>query len=238
MSNALKKPLLSVILPTYNERQNIVPLIQTVISTCKKLHVPYEIIHVDDNSPDGTAKTVQQKFKGKSNVKQLVRTKNPGLATAIEQGISLAKGSFILVMDTDFNHDPAVIPQLFKSVQSHDLVIGSRYIRGGGMENKTRALLSKIFNIFVSSLLHHSVSDSLSGFFIIRKKSLQSLDPQRIFYGFGDYFIRLVYFARQKELIIAEVPVFYKNRRFGRSKSQFVKMFLTYTYSVLRLRLT
>ncbi len=231
-----KKSKISIILPTYNERGNIIDLIYSILNYCKNI-AALEIIVVDDNSPDGTADFVRQRFKKRINVKLVVRTENRGLASAIKAGIKKATGNYIVVMDTDFNHDPKELLNMFTKIGAYQLVIGSRYVGGGGMENKLRQWLSYLFNIYLRIILGHGVHDNLSGYFMISRKDLFRLNVDKIFYGFGDYFMRLIFQAHQMNFTICEVPIYYKNRTYGYSKSHFLQMFISYTLSAVYLRL-
>lgn len=224
---------LSIILPTYNESGNIVLLIRELL---KQTENQSQIIVVDDNSPDKTFEVAKKAFSRNTNVHIYKRIQERGLATAILYGIKKSITKKVLVMDTDFNHDPKEILPMLELSQKHDLVIGSRYISSGGMENKVRQWLSYAFNIYLRMLLGHGVKDNLSGFFIMDRKKILNFPTDQIFYGFGDYFIRLIYTAYTKKMKITETPVFYKNRTYGVSKSQFIPMFIEYTKSALKLR--
>ena len=224
---------LSVILPTYNEAGNIIALIKEIASVLKTAKLKGEIIVVDDDSSDGTAKLVVQNYH---KVEVIVRKKDRGLAKSILEGIRKSSGNIVLVMDTDFNHDPKEIPKLVAELNHSDLVIGSRYIKGGGMENRLRYILSYLFNIYIRILLGSPVHDNLSGYFAAKRLAMLRLPQERIFYGFGDYFIRLIYYYHMNKARITEVPVYYKNRSYGVSKSRFLRLFMSYTYYTLKLR--
>jgi dolichol-phosphate mannosyltransferase len=225
----------SIILPTYQERGNIVPLIEAIEANLIGLG-DYEIIVVDDASPDGTADLVQERFGNDACVRLHVRRTERGLATAILCGLQQATGDVLVVMDTDFNHDPDMLPQMVEFLKYYDLIVGSRFVMGGGMEDGTRHLLSFLYNLFVRAVLRTPVQDNLSGFFAIRREKLRMLDLQRICYGYGDYFLRLLHVAWQCGFKILEVPVFYQLRRHGGSKSRFLGMLAGYTISVFKLR--
>lgn len=227
----------SVILPTYNEAGNIIELIELVRKELSLKKISNEIIVVDDNSPDKTGLLVQKYFSKIPEVRAIIRKKEKGLATAIKHGILKAVGEVIVVMDTDFNHDPKLLSRLFNKTRNYDFVIGSRYIKGGGMANKSREKLSYLFNLFVRVVLSSPVHDNLSGFFAIKRKELEKLNLDRIFYGYGDYFIRLIYLAKKNGATFAEVPSFYKDREYGDSKSQFFKMFKDYSITTFKVRL-
>lgn len=226
----------SIILPTYNEAGNIIDLIEVIKSELSKKRISNEIIVVDDNSPDKTGLLVQKYFSKIPDVRAIIRKKDKGLASAIKFGISKAVGEVVAVMDTDFNHDPKLLTKLISKCQTYDFVVGSRYIQGGGMANKTRERLSYLFNVLIRIILSSPVKDNLSGFFAIKRSSLEKLDADKIFYGYGDYFIRLIYLAKLQGNKFTEVPSFYKDREYGESKSQFLVMFRDYLTSTLDLR--
>ena len=243
----------SVVLPTFNERDNIADLIDAIRIELETQPWRYEVLVVDDNSPDGTAElirgyyavaqTASQEWEGplsaQGSVRLVVRTHDKGLAKAIRHGLEVARGATLVVMDTDFNHDPAMIPQMIDLLRYYDLVIGSRFVMHGGMEDATRYWLSFTYNVFIRILFITQIQDNLSGFFAIRRDRLAQLSPlyAKLFYGYGDYFIRLLLVAWQRNWKIIEVPVFYILRRHGSSKTSFWPILRDYTRAVLRLRL-
>jgi dolichol-phosphate mannosyltransferase len=240
----------SVILPTYNERENIGDLVEAIRANLEPLGIHYEVIVVDDSSPDGTAQVVRARFDPEEgcslvaftparSVRLCVRTQDKGLAKSIRHGLEIARGETVVVMDTDFNHDPAMIPQMVDLLRYYDLVIGSRFVMRGGMEDAFRYRMSLFYNVFIRVLFHTQIQDNLSGFFAVRRTRLHELEPLfgRIFHGYGDYFIRLLLVAWRRDWHILEVPVFYILRRHGDSKTGFVRILRDYTVAVLRLRL-
>ena len=245
---------ISVILPTYNERDNICDLVEAIQHQLEPTGSNYEILIVDDNSPDGTAAVVREHFRLGSGhsaplspsrqdageVRLFVRKSDKGLANSIRDGLIWAQGRTLVVMDTDFNHDPAMIPQMVDLLRYYDLVIGSRFVMRGGMEDGARYRMSLFYNLFIRVLFQTQIQDNLSGFFAVRRDRLLQLTPkfQKIFYGYGDYFIRLLLVAWRSNWNILEVPVFYILRRHGDSKTGFWQVFVQYTLAVLKLRLT
>ena len=226
----------SVILPTYYERDNIGDLLNSIESVLCKESWETEILVVDDNSTDGTAVIVREHHAiSPIEVQCHVRTSERGLATAILYGIRKSAGDIIVVMDTDFNHDPAMIPQMVKFLEFYDLVIGSRFVMGGGMEDRQRYYYSLLYNLFIRMLLRLQVQDNLSGFFAIRRQRLFAFNLDEIFNGYGEYFIRLLHAARYQKYRMLEVPVFYILRRHGKSKSRFLRMLKDYTLCAFSL---
>ncbi len=227
----------SIILPTYNEKDNIIELIRAIFATLEPDHLEFEIVVVDDNSPDGTAEIVRQKFGNNGRVKLFERTQERGLATALRYGIERSEGDILVFMDTDFNHDPAIIPQMIKFLEYYDIIIGSRFVMAGGMEDRFRQFSSLIYNYGIRILFGTPVHDNLSGFFSIYREKLETMDLNQIYYGYGDYFIRLLMVAHKRGYRMLEIPVFYRLRMHGHSKTQFLSTFIQYTRALLALRL-
>jgi dolichol-phosphate mannosyltransferase len=246
-------PAVSIVLPTFNERDNIIDLVEAIRHELEPVGIGYEIMVVDDSSPDGTAKAVCDHFdltqhslnewhgwlSGGGQLRVIVRTVDKGLAKSIRHGLEAAHGSTLVVMDTDFNHDPAMIPQMVDLLRYYDLVIGSRFVMRGGMEDSLRYNLSFAYNIFIRALFATQIQDHLSGYFAVRQERLFQLANifDKIFYGYGDYFIRLLTVAWRRNWKILEVPVFYILRRHGDSKTGFWRIFRDYTTAVVRLRI-
>jgi dolichol-phosphate mannosyltransferase len=227
----------SIILPTYKEKDNIVELIQTIFAVMQPLYLDFEVVVVDDNSPDGTAEAVRQHFNNNDQVKLFVRATERGLATAIRYGIAHSDGDILVFMDTDFNHDPTIIPQMIKFLQYYDIIIGSRFVMAGGMQDRFRQFSSQIYNYGIRLLFGTPVHDNLSGFFSIYREKLTALDLDQIYYGYGDYFIRLLMVAHKRGYRMLEIPVFYRLRLHGHSKTQFMSILTQYTRALLALRL-
>jgi dolichol-phosphate mannosyltransferase len=227
------QPRLSVVLPTFNESGNIANLI-TAVRDAAHTTLDLEIVVVDDDSPDGTAEIAAGCG---ANVRVIRRTETRGLATAVRRGIEEAHGEVVVVMDTDFNHQPEMIPQMIDFLRYYDLVTGSRFTVGGGMEEHGRYRLSFLFNFFCRLLLGTKLQDHLSGFFAARRESILALDLDDVFQGYGDYFIRLLVESLARGSTVLEVPVYYPSRSAGESKTKFLRTLLQYTRAVLRLAL-
>ncbi len=226
----------SVVLPTYNESGNIIGLIEEIKKELTAKRISYEIVVVDDDSPDKTGLLAQKYFAKIPDVRVIIRKNARGLASAIRRGIEQSVGDIIVVMDTDFNHEPRLIPRLVEKCGRYDMVVGSRFVKGGGMTNKTRETLSRLFNILIRIILGSPVHDNLSGFFAIKTKELDKINFDQVFWGYGDYFIRLIYFIKKQGNTFFEIPSYYKEREYGSSKSQFLQMFRDYLASTLALR--
>lgn len=227
----------SIILPTYNERENIVELIQAIFATLEPEELAFEVVVVDDNSPDGTAAAVRDRFEGDARVQLYVRTEGRGLATALRYGIDHSSGEILVFMDTDFNHDPAIIPQMIRFLSYYDIIIGSRFVMAGGMEDRFRQYCSLVYNYGIRLLFRTPVHDNLSGFFSIYREKLESMNLDQIYYGYGDYFIRLLMVAHKRGYRMLEIPVFYRLRMHGHSKTQFLATLKQYSQALLILRI-
>lgn len=228
--------MISIIIPTYNEKENSIPLISAIGNACTTNKIDYEIIIIDDNSPDGTGQYIQKKFVEDIRVRCLIRNTERGLGTAILYGITQARGDIIVGMDADFNHPPDLIPSLIKKLKTNDFVVASRFIQGGGMYDKIRYIGTLIFNIVLRHVLGFPSTDNMSGFYAIWKSKLMEINPESIYSGYGDYHLRLVWYAKQGKFRIAEVPVIYGVRVYGKSKSNLILLFFSYLSCALSLR--
>ena len=223
--------LVSVILPCYNESGNIIPLIEAIhveLGFCK-----HQVVVVDDNSPDGTYNLVfEKKF---DYVKSILRTSDPSLAKSIRRGLEEADGDMLVVMDSDFNHQPSYIPQMVKGLEYYDCVSASRFLYGGKMNNRFRHMASWVFNVFVRVLTGKSITDSLYGFFAIHRRVVNKLDFDKIFWGYGDYCIRLMYDLQEQQSTILQIPAVNGDRYAGTGNSNFFKTLFQYTIETFRL---
>ena len=225
---------ISIILPTYNEKENIVRLVETI----KKLNIEqtFEILIIDDNSPDGTYQFSKDKFFNDNNVKIVLRKNIRGLAFSIKEGIEKSLGDHVIVMDTDFTHDPILIKKMISLRSQYEIISGSRYVTGGFMENQLHGKLSYYYNLMLKFILKTKINDNLGGYFLIKRDLLNQLEFDKIFYGYGDYFFRLLYFSKNKNAKIIEIPAVYKQRIYGKSKSNFLAMLFKYFYAAVKLR--
>ncbi len=205
----------TVVMPTYNEKENIAALIRDVLENVKE---DFEIVVVDDDSPDGTWKIVQD-IKDK-RVRLIRRTQEKGLASAIRTGIEYSKGDIIVIMDTDFSHPPSKIPALVAATAKSDIALGSRHSKGGGMEaSKARVILSKMTNLFARMFLGFEIKDYTGGFIAVRKEVFNDIKILNEWGEYGNYCIGFLYTAKKKGYKIVEVPFVYKYRTAGETKT-------------------
>lgn len=226
---------ISIILPTYNEREAIVPLTKQIAKILTIHGYSYEVVVVDDNSPDGTAEAVREMGKKNPNIRTVVRKNNHGLGLSIGDGIRSAEGKIIVGMDADGNHDPRDLPKLINALRGEaKLVVASRFVGEGGMKGWRMGptfLFNAMFRLFGLPIW-----DNTSGYYAVRKIDVVKLGLERIYYGYGDYHLRLVYFAHKAGWQILEVPTLYQDRIAGQSKSKLIKMAFQYTLEAWKLR--
>jgi len=221
----------SIILPTYNEKDNIVSLIETIHDELRNYN--HEIIVVDDNSLDGTYQAVVG--LNRHCVKAILRSEKPGLANSIRCGLENAKGSILVIMDSDFNHQPKYLPFMINALAHYECVSGSRFIYGGKMHNELRHMLSWIFNIFVRLMTGGLITDNLYGFLAIKRKVIERCNYDDIFWGYGDYCIRLMYCLQKHKVRILQIPVVNGLRTKGEANTKFFKVFCQYFKEVIKL---
>ncbi|KAH8758366.1 dolichol-phosphate mannosyltransferase [Diaporthe sp. PMI_573] len=222
MAKGATKNVYSVILPTFNERQNL-PIITWLLQrTFSENNLDWELIIVDDGSPDGTQDVANQLVKAYSPHVQLKpRTGKLGLGTAYVHGLQFAKGNFIIIMDADFSHHPKFIPQMIALQKAHDydIVTGTRYAAGGGVFgwDLKRKLTSKGANIFADTVLRPGVSDLTGSFRLYKRAALEKLFETTDVRGFSMQ-MALAVTAKAMGMTIGEVPITFVDRVYGDSK--------------------
>ncbi|MCD6382655.1 MAG: polyprenol monophosphomannose synthase [Candidatus Hydrothermae bacterium] len=208
-----------VVVPTYNERENIEELIEKTLSTSPDI----DILIVDDNSPDGTGEIAEKIAKENPRVKVLHRPGKMGLGSAYVEGFkwALEKGyDFIMEMDADFSHNPEDIPRFIEKIKEYDLVIGSRYTDGVSVVNWpiSRLLLSYFANIYARTVTGVPIMDLTGGFKCFRREVLESINLDTIMSDGYAFQIEMNYRAYKKGFRITEIPIIFIERRAGSSK--------------------
>lgn len=207
----------SLIVPTYNEAENIQDFLQILCQILDREKISYEIIISDDNSPDETWRLVQDFSKKNSRVFVLRRFFNKGLTPAVLDGIERASGIIVGIMDADLQHDPELLPKMIEKCSTYDLVIGSRYLNGNNLSalSPIRLKLSKFGTYLAKIFLGIEVSDPLSGYFVIRKELLVGISSEISTTGFK---VLLEILGRIKNLKILEIEYIFRNRTKGTTK--------------------
>ena len=228
---------ISIIIPTYNESENIIKILHSIGEILPK-NIPTQAIVVDDNSPDGTGKLVDDYLK---NVKKIAdytieiihRKAKDGLGSAILKGIQQAKGDTIVVMDSDFSHPPQIIPKLIESIKKYqyDIAVASRYINGGKIQGWSfkRKFMSKFATLIAKKGLGIDTKDPMSGFFAFKRNIIKGLNIDAI-----GYKILLEILVKTRDANIKEIPYTFQDRELGDSKLT-TKTIIDYCRSVWKL---
>lgn len=210
-----------IIIPTYNERENIIPLITELLAVMQQ---GTRVLVADDGSPDGTADLVREYMAKDPRVSLITRLGKLGMGSAYQAAFRkvLDEGGddCIVTIDADFSHNPRYVPQLVKESETHDLVVGSRYVPGGGIENWElwRRLLSWGGNLYVRMITGLPIRDCTAGFSAMRTEFLRRVPFERVEpSGYAWWFTLRTMFARRGARI-TEIPITFTERRLGQSK--------------------
>ncbi len=209
----------TAIIPTYNEADNIAPLIENLF----ELDVPLHVLVVDDNSPDGTGAIVEKLAQEDERIQVIHRPKKMGLGTAYTAGFELALQQGydrIITMDADFSHNPRYIPILLDLTNESDLSIGSRYVPGGGVRlwGIHRRAMSRGANLLARVTLGLKAHDCTAGFRCYRAEVLRSVYPQTIRADGYSYLVEMLWRVQGSGFSVAETPIIFTDRRQGSSK--------------------
>ncbi|MBA2395117.1 MAG: polyprenol monophosphomannose synthase [Ktedonobacteraceae bacterium] len=225
-----------IIIPTYNEIENLQSLLTGIFSYAPETH----ILIVDDNSPDGTGKLADEMSAEDSRISVMHRTGKLGLGTAYIAGFKYAiehAYDAAFEMDADFSHDPKYLPDFLKAIENADLVIGSRYIKGGSTPNWSplRRIISGGGNIYTRFVLGISVHDCTAGYRCYRREVLENLGLDTVQAQGYAFQVEMAYRVFKKGYRIVETPIVFMDRRLGKSKMS-GNIFIEGFTSVLRLR--
>ncbi|MFH0861893.1 MAG: polyprenol monophosphomannose synthase [Candidatus Altiarchaeota archaeon] len=224
--------------PTYNEAGNIGRLLEEVLSQDGRI----EAVVVDDDSPDGTGGIVREMSRGEPRIHLLSRkgvrgrtsAGTAGFRYAIENGYDV-----VIEMDADFSHDPKYIPAMLRGIEGTDVVVGSRYVEGGGTKTKAHIqhLLSKFANYFNIFVLGLPVKDSSGGYKCYRADVLKSIDLDHFISTGYSVGAEILYRCKKAGFMMREIPIVFNPRASGSSKLNW-RIILAYPFAVIRLRLT
>ena len=229
----------SVVIPTYNEKENISALIKKIEGVLKRDKKRFEIVIVDDNSPDGTADIAKALNKRYRNIQVLTRKKKGGVGAAYYFGYKNSKGGIIIGMDADLSHNPYEIPKLLRRLEEgYDMVLGSRHMHGAYYEHKKfntfrKYLTSKYGNILTSVILGIKIHDFTNGFRCFRREILQDINLINKGNSLLMEIIAKTYWNGHK---IAEVPVTFMDRKKGTSKLRLLKEPIEFLGEVFQLK--
>lgn len=230
-----------MVVPTFDEAGHVAPLARRVLAALPGPDFRVEILFVDDASPDGTGERVRELARDDPRIRLLSRPRKLGLGTAYLAGFrtGLAEGfDLVVTMDGDLSHDPGHLPALLAAADEHDLVLGSRYVPGGGVRSwgLHRRLLSRLANAVARRVLALPVHDATSGFRVYRAATLRALPLDRIRSSGYSFLEEVTVLAARRGLSLGEVPIVFWDREGGRSKISSREIFLA-AYHLVRLRL-
>jgi dolichol-phosphate mannosyltransferase len=212
---------ITIVLPTYNEAENLPKLVSALLS----LPLDLSVLVVDDHSPDGTGELADELSHGyPGRVFVLHRPGKQGLRSAYMEGFQKAfdmEAESVVQMDADFSHDPAVLTEMARRIVSCDVVIGSRYVKGGSLDDRWpvwRKLLSAFGNFYARTILSFPLRDVTTGYRMWRREVLQNMPLDRIRSNGYIFLVEMAYVAYLMKYKIREVPIHFADRRWGKSK--------------------
>ena len=230
---------LSVILATYNEHKNIQKLVPRVIKALNR-RCTYEIIVVDDNSPDGTAKAVRNMMKKYPHLRLILRTKNRGLSNSLIDGFKSARGRYIAQLDSDLCHDPKALPTMIRmlDLKEADMVIGSRYVKGSSFSGKPfiKESASKAAQFIAKAILGVSVKDTTNNFRVFRSEVFDTIKSNLRTTG-NIMLTEMVYQTEKHGFRIKEIPTRYVEQREDQTKIRLGKETAKFMINVVRIRM-
>lgn len=231
--------VLSVILPTYNERDNVGRLADAILA-CS--HVSTEVVVVDDDSPDCTWEVVEQKAAKDPRIRLLRRIGKTGLTSAFKDGIAASKGQFVAWMDCDFGQPPELLPALLAAARERGVAAASRYVPGAAdaRHEKLAVGLSRVINRLARVCLGNQVTDYTTGYVCCRRDVLGRIDLRG---DYGEYCIDLLHRARRAGFQVVELPYTFVSRTEGESKTAanawgFAKRGWRYVATIVKLAIT
>jgi len=214
-----------IVLPTYNERENILKLVPKIEEVCQKNNLSNFLVIVDDNSPDGTGRLADQFAEQYGNIRVLHRPGKSGIGSAYKEGFRIAidelAASVIFEMDADFSHNPEFIPGFIRKLgEGFDVVVGSRYIPGGRVEGwgAYRRLVSSGANILAQLLVGIKIHDVTSGYRAFRADLLRGINYQSVKSEGYAFQIEMIYLCQKAGFRVGEEPIIFIDRKIGRSK--------------------
>jgi len=213
---------ISIIIPTYNEKENISKLIPQIFDVFTRNGINGSLIVVDDSSPDNTAKEVK-KLKERYSIRLIERKGKQGLGSAYITGFKKAidlGSDIIFEMDADFSHDPEYIPEFVKFMEDYDMVLGSRYIKGGKIENWAlwRKIVSRGANFIAGLLLGLNVRDITTGYRAYKAEVLRRIDLDEIRSNGYAFQAEILFRVKEKDFEVKEIPIMFVDRKKGESK--------------------
>jgi len=225
-----------VMIPTYNERENIEDLIKEILAL--DVDMDLSVVVADDNSPDGTGEIVQKMAESDNRVYALIRKKRRGRGAGGIDGFKEAlklSPDYVVEMDGDFSHQPKHIPTLLDACKDYDLVIGSRFVKGGKDQNRNvvRRIITYFVRVFIRHKFHIPVRDVSSGFRCFKRKVLEEIDLDDLISVNPSIVLEILYKAHLLDFTIKEVPIEFIDRTRGKTKLNFLILLDTLLMALL-----
>lgn len=231
---------ISVVIPTYNEKDNVLNTVKYIEVILKKIADKYEIIFIDDSSPDGTAEIIKKIQKTNRNVKLVVRTKKDGIGSAHMVGFDVASYEIIITVDADLSQNPKYFLDFANKIdEGYDMVIGSRYVNGGGSEGQTlvKKIASRIVNLMGLLILNIRIKDASHSFRAFKKYVYEEMRGKILSKGHPDFEIEFTYRTLKNNHKITEIPMTFVESSWKKSNINFFTSFISYVKALLRLKL-
>ena len=233
---------LTIVIPTFREKENLEALIPSIEDAFRCVESNFQILIVDDYSGDGTEELTETMCRRYGNVKILVKKGKNDIASAWQDGFSMAEGRYIACMDGDFSHDPEYLVKMYNEIKNRDcdIVIGSRYLEGFCRDFKGKGFLPRVTSAcgqhlgrFLSGLKQRDISHS----FRIFKREVFHKIKNSLFFKGNSYLVEFLYLAVKNNFSVCEIPIIYKKRMHGRTKLKIFKEGIRYVFSLIRIRL-
>lgn len=232
---------LTIVIPTYKEKDNLAVLIPSLESTFKEAACDFQVLIIDDFSGDGTIESVKKLDGQYGNVKIISRNKKKDIASAWQEGFNLVKGRFIACMDGDLSHDPAYLINMYKEILQSgcDMVIGSRYLGGFYRDFQGKNFLARLTSAsgqylgrFITGLKQRDISHS---FRIFKREVFETIKDKLTRKG-NSYLVEFLYLVVKNNFSIREAPIVYRKRLYGRTKLKILKEGIRYIFNLVYIR--
>lgn len=232
-------PKLSLVIPTYNEEENIKTLLEKTDKVLRSIPIAFELIVVDDNSKDKTRPIVKELQKNNPQIILIERDNERGLATALIRGYNASQGQYLGAMDADLAHNPEYLPEMLKMLDSGeaDFVVGSRYVKGA--EFRGKPLLNRVASLvgqfLIKILLGLKVKDTSNNYRVFKKEIWEKIKNQ--LHPDGNIMLtEIVYLTSKNNFKIMEIPILYIERRLGKSKLSIAKETIKFFKNILAIK--
>ncbi|MBS3056353.1 MAG: glycosyltransferase [Candidatus Aenigmarchaeota archaeon] len=226
---------LSMVISAFNEEKNVENLFKKLINALNKLGINWEIVFINNHSTDMTGELAEHISRRDKRIHLIQRynRENKDLGSSLREGFKNCTGKYIIIMDADLSHDPEEIKDIFIHRHDADIIIGSRFTKGGKSDMPvTRVIISKTYNFLVNLILDAKVNDITTGFKLYKRNVIDSL--KLVNNGFGIH-VEILLKAVHKGYTTKEIPIYYRTRTEGKSKLSYARQFKRYAEPVLEM---